>query len=114
VRRNHATNNSRLSLGLAEAFVWMVDIGLLSIFYHTCINTPPITVAARSKAWTVFASSKAGIVSSSPTQVMDVCLCVYSVFMMPCDGLITRPRSPTVCVKRITKFKKRPGRNKEL
>jgi hypothetical protein len=34
---------------------------------------------------------------------MDVCLlCVYVVFSCvgrgPCDGLITRPESPTVCL----------------
>jgi hypothetical protein len=29
-----------------------------------------------------------------------------------CDGLITRPRSPTDCVKMITKLKKRPGPNR--
>jgi hypothetical protein len=34
-------------------------------------NTP-VTVAARSKAWTVFAHSDAGIVGSNPTQSMDV------------------------------------------
>jgi hypothetical protein len=32
----------------------------------------PITVAARSKAWTVFARSDAGIVGSNPAQGMDV------------------------------------------
>jgi hypothetical protein len=40
-----------------------------------------ITVTARSKAWTVFARSKAGIVGLNPTQVMEVC-CVYSVFLL--------------------------------
>jgi hypothetical protein len=40
----------------------------------------PITVAALSKAWTVFARSNAGIVGSNPTRGMDVCVCVYSVF----------------------------------
>jgi hypothetical protein len=39
---------------------------------------PPIAMAARSKEWTVFASSNAGIVDSNPTQDMDVCIvCVY-------------------------------------
>jgi hypothetical protein len=43
----------------------------------------PITVAARSQAWTVFARSNVGIVGSNPTQGVDVCLhlfcvCVYS------------------------------------
>jgi hypothetical protein len=32
----------------------------------------PVTVAERSKACTVFARSKAGIVGSNPTQGMDV------------------------------------------
>jgi hypothetical protein len=43
-----------------------------------------ITVAARSKEWTVFVRSKAGIVGSNPTQGMDVCVCVYSVFVLSC------------------------------
>jgi hypothetical protein len=38
------------------------------------------TVAARSKAWTVFARSKSGIVGSNPTRGMDVC--VFSVFVL--------------------------------
>jgi hypothetical protein len=41
----------------------------------------PVTVAARSEAWTVFALSNAGIVGSNPTQGVDVCafvLCVGS------------------------------------
>jgi hypothetical protein len=32
----------------------------------------PVTVAERSKAYTVFARSEAGIVNSNPTQGMDV------------------------------------------
>jgi hypothetical protein len=47
----------------------------------------PVTVAERSKAYTVFARSEAGIVGSNPTQCMDVwyvyvfilCLC-FPVF----------------------------------
>jgi hypothetical protein len=31
----------------------------------------------------------------------------------PYDGLITRPRSPTVCVKKIMKLKKRERRERE-
>jgi hypothetical protein len=41
-------------------------------------------MAARSKAWTVFTRSNAGIVGSNPTQNMEVCVCVYSVFVIPC------------------------------
>jgi hypothetical protein len=44
-------------------------------------------------------------VGSNPTQGMDlcvfiVCLCFPVCKQRPCDGLITRPRSPTVCVKK--------------
>jgi hypothetical protein len=66
-----------------------------------------VTVAARSKARTVFVGSDAGIMGSNPTQGMDVwcvyafimCLCCPVFRQRPCDGLITRPRSPTVCEK---------------
>jgi hypothetical protein len=70
------------------------------------------TVSKRSKAHTVFARSEAGIVVSNPTQGMDVwcvyvfilCLCGPVFRQRPCDKLITRPRSPTVC-KMIIKLK---------
>jgi hypothetical protein len=54
-------------------------------------------VAARSKAWTVFARSDSGMMGSNPIQSMDVCMCVYSVFVLSCSG---RPRGPTVCAKK--------------
>jgi hypothetical protein len=41
----------------------------------------PITVAARSEAWIVFARSNAGILGSNPTQGMDVCMCVRLFFV---------------------------------
>jgi hypothetical protein len=37
----------------------------------------PITVAARSNAWTVFARSKAGIAGSNSTRGMDVCVLLF-------------------------------------
>jgi hypothetical protein len=49
------------------------------------LNPVPITVAARSKAWNLFARSNAGIVGSNPTQGMDVCLCLFCVCI--CSGL---------------------------
>jgi hypothetical protein len=55
------------------------------------LGSVPITVAARSKAWNVFARSNTVIVCSNLTQRMDVCL-------WPCDGLIPRPRNPTDCL----------------
>jgi hypothetical protein len=49
---------------------------------------------------------------------MSVCfflrLCCPVCRQRPCNGLITRRRSPTDCVKWITKLKKRPGPNKGL
>jgi hypothetical protein len=46
----------------------------------------PITVAAQSKAWTVFARSKAGIVDSNSTQGMDVCVHLFRVYVVLCVG----------------------------
>jgi hypothetical protein len=54
---------------------------LILLHFITVIISWLITVAARSKAWTVFARSEAGIVGSNPTQGMDV-LCVYA--FIPC------------------------------
>jgi hypothetical protein len=55
--------------------------------------TKPVTVAERSKAYTVFARWEAGIMGSNPTQGMDVwCLCVcVCVFLCLCTrrGLAT-------------------------
>jgi hypothetical protein len=47
----------------------------------------PITVAAWSEAWNVFARSNAGIAGSNPTQGMDVCLCLFCVCIG--SGLVT-------------------------
>jgi hypothetical protein len=43
----------------------------IRFFFVVCLL--PITVAAQSTAWTVFASSNTGIVTSNPTRGMDVC-----------------------------------------
>jgi hypothetical protein len=78
--------------------------------YSVCVL---VTVAARSKAWTVSARSGAGIVGSNPTLglvvwCVCVCVCVYAFILClcwpvfrqrPCDELTTRLRSPTVCEK---------------
>jgi hypothetical protein len=50
--------------------------------FFSCPVWLPIIAAARSKAWTVFARSNAGIVGSNPTEGMDVCVRVYSVFVL--------------------------------
>jgi hypothetical protein len=60
---------------------------LISYHYLAIVwRTKPIAVAARSKAWNVFAHLNTGIVGSNPTQGMDVC--VYSVFVWG-SGLAT-------------------------
>jgi hypothetical protein len=46
----------------------------------------PITLAARSKAWTVFARSNAGNAGSNPTQAMDVCVHLFYVCVVLCVG----------------------------
>jgi hypothetical protein len=64
-----------------------------------------VTLTERSRACTVFARSEAGILGSNPTQsiyvwyvyVFILCLCCRVFGYRPCDELITRPRSPTVC-----------------
>jgi hypothetical protein len=49
--------------------------------YKEVINSSgPITVAARSRAWNVFARSNTGIVHSNPPEGMDVC--VHYVFAL--------------------------------
>jgi hypothetical protein len=85
-------------------FLWLVNFNM------------SVTVAERSRACTAFAHSEAGIVGLNPTQGMDVwcvyvfILCLYcSVFRQrPCDELITRPRSPTICKNDHETEKQRP------
>jgi hypothetical protein len=40
----------------------------------------PITVAVRSKEWTVFAPSTTGVVGSNSILDMDVCVCLFRLF----------------------------------
>jgi hypothetical protein len=47
----------------------------------------PITVAAQSKAWPVFARSNTGVAGSNPTGGMDVCLRLFCV--CACSSLAT-------------------------
>jgi hypothetical protein len=45
-----------------------------------------ITVAARTKAWIVFARSNTGIVGSNPSRGVDVCVRFYCVCIVLCVG----------------------------
>jgi hypothetical protein len=56
-----------------------------------CIYVPQwqggqITVAAQSKAWTVFARSNTGVVGLNPTRIMDVCVRVFCFCVVLCVG----------------------------
>jgi hypothetical protein len=79
----------------------------------------PTTVAAPSKARTVFARSNDGIVGSNPTRGRDICVRLFRVCAVLCvsSGLVTGSSPvqgvlPTTC--RIKNLKKRPRHNKEL
>jgi hypothetical protein len=79
----------------------------------------PIRVAARSKAWTLFARSDAGIVGLNPTRGMDVCVCVYSVFVLSCVQVEALRRadhsskeSYRLCEKKIRYWRRDQGPTK--
>jgi hypothetical protein len=59
------------------------DRGIQVVIMRPLIALSPVTVAARSKAWTIFARSESGIVGLNPTQNMDVCyVCVFIQFVL--------------------------------
>jgi hypothetical protein len=61
------------------------------VLYVMYCYIAPVTVAARCKAWTVFARSKTGIVGSNSTRGMDVCVRFFCVYVVLCGsrGLAT-------------------------
>jgi hypothetical protein len=69
----------------------------------------PITIAAWSKAWIIFACSNTGIVGSNPTWGMDI-VCVYSVSVLSCIqwGNPSSKESYWPC-KRLRNWKSRQG-----
>jgi hypothetical protein len=58
----------------------------LHIIYDSNVRYFPITVAALSKAWTVFACSNTRIVGSNPTWGMVVCVRLFCVCVVLCVG----------------------------
>jgi hypothetical protein len=54
--------------------------------HWTILGCLSITVAARSKAWTVFARSNTGVVGSNDTRDMDVCVRLFCVCVVLCVG----------------------------
>jgi hypothetical protein len=55
--------------------IYLLIIKVMEQFLH-------ITVAEQTKAWTVFARLNAGIMDSNPTQGMDVCVCLFCVYVV--------------------------------
>jgi hypothetical protein len=82
----------RAATSIISLYIILLLMQLVFVF-----SLLPITVAAGSKAWNVFARSNTGVVGSNPTQGMRdcvlFCVCVYVVALLP------RPRTPTDCLK---------------
>jgi hypothetical protein len=83
---NH-TNMASFEIGTQY---WRLSYYVIGFVFRYWIFVASISHsgAARSKAWTVFSRSNAGIVGSNPTQGMDVCLCVYSVSVLSCVQVV--------------------------
>jgi hypothetical protein len=81
----HSTSNFQQNFneGVRYIFLWVMTP---SIFRLYGVELLPITVAARSKAWTVFARSNSGIVGSNLTRGMDVSLLLFCVCVVLCLG----------------------------
>jgi hypothetical protein len=74
-----------------ELRVAALDFTLVTIlywkkFYKMESKIVPITVAARSKAWTALARSNTGNVGYNSTQGMDVCVRLFCVCIVLCVG----------------------------
>jgi hypothetical protein len=65
----------------------ILHAGELWAILQPLVSRLPITVAVRSKEWTVFARSIAGITGWNPTQGMDVCVHLFCVCVVLCVGL---------------------------
>jgi hypothetical protein len=82
-------------------------------FLWILIDQLPITVAARSEAWTVFARSNTGVVGSSLTWGMDACVRLFCVCVILGVGSgLTTSWSPVQevlpTVYRLRNWKKEP------
>jgi hypothetical protein len=88
--------------------------------YSILLCLPAFCIADhRSKVWTLFASSNAGVESSDPTRGMDICVCLFCVCAVLCvgSGLVTGwspDQGVLSTVYRITKLKNRSGPDKGL
>jgi hypothetical protein len=85
--------NTQLTLTRRQGYQYL-QCRIVRKFLGSYIINLPITVAVRSKVWTVFTHSNTRIVGSNPTQGMDVCafICICVVLRVG-SGLATG-RSP--------------------
>jgi hypothetical protein len=102
-----------------HSYFFEIYVNVINSFTRRYSMWSWITIAARSKAWTVFTLSNAGIVSSNPSQGMDVCVHLFCVCVVLCVGSGLATGSSYVqgvlpTVYRIKKLKKRPMSNKGL
>jgi hypothetical protein len=82
------------------------NLHFYNVYMYICVW--PITAAATSKVWTVYARSNADIMGSNPTQGMDACVCVV---LCVGSGLST---GQALVQGVLTELKNRPGPNKGL
>jgi hypothetical protein len=117
---NVNTLNERRERESSILFQTIVSIlWVFIMFWCLYVKCRPITVAARSKAWIVFARSNAGIVGSNPSQDMNVCLRLFCVCVILCVGIgLATGWSPVQgvlpTVYRIKKLKSGQGETKGL
>jgi hypothetical protein len=79
---NYVLIKTRYTWWCSSIYSNINDALVIKTFLEVGLFKCPITVAARSEAWTVFARSNAGIVVSNHTQGVDVR--VYSMFVLFC------------------------------
>jgi hypothetical protein len=79
-----------------NSYIFKQDISPLTLMYNV--------------SWTVRHN---GFIMITPKTLAVKRIQIY-IREVPCERLITHPRSPTVCVKKIMKLKKWPRPNKRL
>jgi hypothetical protein len=81
----HVLNREDFNFDQAHERKYLMFRGC-NVFIKCTIVILPITVAARSQAWTAFARLDAGIVGSNPTRGMDVYVRLFCVCVALCLG----------------------------
>jgi hypothetical protein len=86
----HQYNNFRLLSFHKRTLLWRLSgctlRTLIKRIFHTFKVPEPITVAVRSKAWTLLAGLNTGVLGSNPTRGMDVYVRLSCVCVILCVG----------------------------